>query len=637
MKKSSSSEDIQPTKRPKQPRSWSFRSLDLLGGSFMFVLPTVTGKFQTTIGSLMTLIVLCLSIGLFVVLYLKMLDTSDPVMTQSTEYSSESVKMDLFKELMVNPFRLQYGFGSILAKDFNKYLTIKGFVVDRSFVKEANQFKYSSIQSFGYKPCLEYKDKTIYKEYFDFSETGSLNNFLMCPDLEDSPALAEVSYNPSSLSSKDLYIKIFPCSLADRSQCQPRFFADLASLSIMTPLWTPQPGNYSDPLQFKSQGPSASLSSAVKRIFSYNIRRHRIVDALNEFKGERIREEYLMPTQTKVDEISRNRAIVYCPESDMTFFSKTCDDFLTLQNIALSEVITLRRNYKKLSELFGEFGGILKVGSILLIFYVIYNAKVKEMMLADKVFGLKKGKNNRVIPKRELPYSLAKPAEEKSLNLPSNQMKEMAIESVRECLSVNNFIKKMSFAKLLRYMLIDEKNKELLSIINLKQSIQEEQTEEEQSPINPFKEPIHKKDKNAENSKDLILKTQMKTLFDNCISQKARNLSLNQDQPLRARSCSKSILDDKEHELNNQGFKRLIPEPRMKNKHQNVSGGSENRIPVKTDQMKEFSNREYYDGSQGIKNRFKKGLKPYSIRVRQRNSKFGQSLQGKLNEKNLAQ
>ena len=82
---------MKSTKKVKEPKSgtkkvfsWSFSSLDLLGRSFSFNLRTITGKFQTTIGSLLSLLMVGFAAGVFILLYLQYKDTSDPVVTQST-------------------------------------------------------------------------------------------------------------------------------------------------------------------------------------------------------------------------------------------------------------------------------------------------------------------------------------------------------------------------------------------------------------------------------------------------------------------------------------------------------------------------------------------------------------------------
>ena len=107
-------------------RAWSFRSLDLLGGSLDFSLNTITGKFQTTIGSLLTILILAFSIGLFVLLYLQFLDTSDPVVTTSTDYSTKPVSMNLFKKMALQPFTFRYRGAYARGEGFHKFITVKG-------------------------------------------------------------------------------------------------------------------------------------------------------------------------------------------------------------------------------------------------------------------------------------------------------------------------------------------------------------------------------------------------------------------------------------------------------------------------------------------------------------------------------
>ena len=451
---------------------FSFRSLDLLGASFGFRLPTLTGKFQTKIGSLLTLLIIGCSIGLFVLLYTQYSGTSNPVVTQSTELIPEPIRMNLFNELMINTIAFSSLESYVPASDVKKHLTIKGYVVERSFIKEFNRFEYTSIQEFGYKPCTGYTKKESYRTVLQASRTKTLLNYLICPDLEDRPEIAEVISNPSGLSSKSLYIKAYPCSLADRTQCAPTAILLYSAVELGVVTSIPKPSNYSEPLEIQLIPVSVFINSQAKREYSYNIRRHRIYDVLNEYQSEKMRKEYLSATPTKIDDVSRDSSHVYCQESQISFLGKTCDEYFTIHHTALSEVITLRRNYKKLSELFGEFGGILKIASVLFIFYVVYNSRAKEKMLAKTIFGFGGDHNPSDTHQKTDKPNFSK-EEQSSCPTSEKELNYIALKKMQESLDATNFIEKMCFMKFLREeLIINEESEPLLSLINLKQLVQ---------------------------------------------------------------------------------------------------------------------------------------------------------------------
>ena len=653
---------MKPTHKPKdsksaknEAQSWSFCSLDLLGGSFSFNFNTFTGKFQTTIGSLLSLLMVGFAVAVFILLYLQYLDTSDPVVTQSTDYSSKELTLNLFKGLVLNPFAFLYKGRYPLVERLDKLFTIKGFLVEKTFNNEKNKFEYISIEPFDYKPCSSYKNKLLYKDFFDYSKSGTLHKYILCPDIEDTPERGEIRASPTGLGSKTLYIKIFPCSLPDRTQCEDGFRTDSASASILTALWKPVSSNYTDPLEFSYHSFITYFSSGVKRIFSYDVRRHRIVDVLSEFQGEKLRREYLTSTQSNVDEISRDSSTIYCPESELTFESKTCDDFLTLEYHPLPEVITLRRNYKKLTELFGEFGGIMKIGSILFIFYVIYNSKAKGKMLAREVFGYNKQKSSRVAPKggSKNPVRHQKQGNTDSKN--HNQIpKDIAKESVRQTLNVKNFVKKMAFIKLLRNIMTDKQDKELIDLSNLKQLIPKKnniQVEAKHILGNQLFQG-QTNNKIIEN----IFETEMWSLLQNSnkiekskkIDNKINNYR-NQNQPkmpgLGKNSSTTRWMffdedeDQKEPENNNNNQKKgrkMVLESAKGNSPpgEEVKNLSLWSINESEQEAKINPRRSSPLSSASPKRRFKRGITPFSIRVRQKGSMSSNALEKSENINN---
>ena len=500
-------------------------------------------------------------------------------------------------------------------------LSREGFLVEKKFIKEENRFEYTSIQRFDYKPCTEYKSKNTYKTLFDTSISTRIEGLTICPDLEDDPEKAEL-VSSSDLSSKTLYIRVYPCSLPDPSQCSPGYNPDFSTASMVNIEWTPQSGNYTDPLQTGMLSQNVDINSKAKRTVTLQIRRHRIVDVLNEFQGEELREEYLVSTQTKVDETSRDSSHTHCSESDMTFFSKTCDEYFTIHHNALSEVITLRRNYKKLSELSGEFGGILKIASVLFIFYVVYNAKAKEWMLANEVFGYKKATISQISPKREVDDLVGEKSQEQNLNASDNQIQKIAKRAVRETLNVNNFIQKLNFAELLQVMLSKGQNEELINLINLKRQLP-----------NP-KNKASAKDDDPQPQKERVIEHQLKALLNNYLvnqtggSNNKNNQLQRQQQGKGKINNAKSIfIDENEPEAlkikKRARRKKLelesekLGEPQQNTENKSLWTISENN----NQQERMILRRDSPVSISCPKRKFKRGIKPLTIRVRQNSVK----------------
>ena len=625
---------MKPTQKSKESktsrksflRSWSFSSLDLLGGSFEFSLNTITGNFQTTIGSLLTLVMAGFSAAVFVLLYLQYQDTSDPVVNQSTESISKPITFNLFEGLILNPFSLLYKGRYPLSHQLENYITIKGFLVEKTFVKEENRFEYTSIQRFNYIPCTAYKNKMLYQEWFGSAFNGVLHKYVFCPDIEDFPELGEVSASPTGLSSKTVFVKIYPCSRADRTQCEPGFFPDAAAASILPGSWIPDPSNYTEPLRFSYFSYTLYLTTNSRLLVTYDVKRTRFVDVGNEYQGERLKEEYLVSRESKMDEHSRDGSHTYCSDHQMTFFSETCHDFLTIEYVPLREVITIQRNYKKLSELFGEFGGIMKIGSVLFIFYVVYNAKAKELMLAERVFGYKRQKTSRVGPKRDKKDPFRQKEAQSSPENSERTPEEIALMSVRDTLNVKNFIEKMNFMKLLSNVFIGQQNEELIDIINLKKAVPITNKTTAAKP-----ELEHQiLPKKAQNEEENILDHEMRLIFNNTgrieKNKKTANKKLVQTRVRANESTKRWIFVDEEEEENqpenqkNRG-KKLVLEPAKENKLEKNKTVKKALWTISENEQEKVIPAKARSGTSfNPKRRFKRGITPFSIRVRQKGS-----------------
>ena len=73
-------------------------SLDMLGSKFSMNFSTSTGRFQTQMGGIITILLGLISIATFLVVMSQYFDRSSPVVTNSTESGSKVVKFDFYKE-----------------------------------------------------------------------------------------------------------------------------------------------------------------------------------------------------------------------------------------------------------------------------------------------------------------------------------------------------------------------------------------------------------------------------------------------------------------------------------------------------------------------------------------------------------
>ena len=166
-----------------------------------------------------------------------------------------------------------------------------------------------------------------------------------------------------------------------------------------------------------------------------------------------------------------------CPKSEINFFSTNCRHFVTLEFSPAEEIVTFRRNYSKFFELLGEIGGILKIGSILMVFYLLYNAKARESMLASKVFGFHKEKRQKTSKVADFGLEAKKSQESWAARMVSKEeLKMIALECVRDTTSSLNLLDKLCFVEVLQDLILDATpSEDLIDLTTLKLRIEQKE------------------------------------------------------------------------------------------------------------------------------------------------------------------
>ena len=153
---------------------------------------------------------------------------------------------------------------------------------------------------------------------------------------------------------------------------------------------------------------------------------------------------------------NRPPALISCTAQQVSlgYFSR-CSPYILLDYRPVTDIVRIRRTYKKASVLLGEFGGYLKlVMTVIAIFYSIYTLRSMKNYLKEKLFS----QSQWALEGEEAFLGSNKLAQKKAVK--RNKAVNELMES-RE--GVDNFLKKMNFVEILESRFKDSEDTKRIS------------------------------------------------------------------------------------------------------------------------------------------------------------------------------
>ena len=379
------------SKKPKDNKpKWAFKTLDLIGSKFSFKFAsTRSGKFQTKLGSLLTLLIV-LSIIFASILILKTyLDTSSPAITFSAQMGEE-VAHNLYEEGVLTPFMLQDNFG-FAVQNISRFITIKGFSITFSYNISQNRYNAESLTMIDFRACDQLNDPILDNLIKDSVAAVNITHVIQCPDLSQNPGLGEVYEGDKESWFKRLVVKIMPCSLPNPSDCANATEMEdfiLASVSISKLM---VPSNYKDPFMPKISTREIKIDPYSKKFNTFRAKINKVYDLRSVLLGPQKRADFVTLKLTSQDFITRDSSKLHCREEDMVKIGG-CPEYVVFEYKGGSEVSVIERKYKLTTEVFGELGGILKVVAVFMFLYSFWNQYSKKVHLGAEAFGVLNGR-----------------------------------------------------------------------------------------------------------------------------------------------------------------------------------------------------------------------------------------------------
>ena len=471
-----------PSKKSSKS-SIGLKTLDFLGSEFSFGFPTITGKFQTHFGGSITILLGIVTALTFVVVMSQYFDKTGPIVTTSSELGSRLMEFNLYDQLMFSPIAMYVGPAYVL-KNWSNYVTVKARV-DKSVYNTTTQiFQNSPYLEFDFIPCSESKDPKVIKFLDGLNDIEKILSIFICPDFRGMGQEYTAIDDFEKYQFRWINVHVYPCSLEDKEECASE--EEIRKLTVdVTPLTKLlKTSDYKDPLRNFILRRYVEVEPSVKKIIKFDMRNSKVIDDASRFSPPVVKEEFSSAFMSSFDFKERDRNQFHC---DMEVIKQGphagCSPYITYNYAGVGDVGIIRRNYKKWTEMLGEFGGIIKViGSTTFFFYAFYNSFAMKGYLSKIILGSNKEGMKKLKEEVQKEKKFAKNTKNLDFSRPSekiNNHKQIHKEALNRLLNsricIDDLISKLNTIDLIERVLFegDEDLRKLIPVALLKKTQKE--------------------------------------------------------------------------------------------------------------------------------------------------------------------
>ena len=441
-------------------------SIDLLGVTFSLKFPTASGNFQTKLGGCLTIITILFLLIAFPAIFSQYLDTSSPIVTTSSTIAPRNTAHNLYRAQMIPPLLFRGIRRGVFVTDVETYFTIKAYSTELQFNNQTLKYDYISVREIEYTLCRNLKDP-LFKELINITvgvDVDAKTKF-WCPDFKGDLTLADVSKENKETKFKKFIFKVFPCSLEDKSKCRTRELIARSGGFVWRFISRPLASDdYKNPLRMLALFDVYRIDPSTVQHKYLTSKNNKLVDNRNELTGKVLKKEFVTLTKSGEDSMTRDSSVLHCEKKDVKM-DGDCPEFYTFEINGGEEEVTILRDYKKLGEMFGELGGLLKLLTGLTVLYTFYNLKTRTNYLTRTILEQKtrrtqlgsayQGSDFHDVEKgfsspgilRDDPDSSSK--RNQSLRSPSVNSSTIVNQLLKSRVSSENFVQGMNFLDIL--------------------------------------------------------------------------------------------------------------------------------------------------------------------------------------------
>ena len=466
---------------PKDSK-YGIQSLDFLGDKFKIGYSTLTGKFQTKLGGYLTILMGLLSTSMFFIVMSQFFSKEAPVVMTSSESGSRRTFFDLHKENLYLPLAFLVGPRDIPASQISRYVTLKAIVDEVAFKTNTggNAFTITPFRSFDYKPCSEIKDPHMQAYLESFVSLPGFGDLISCPDFKGQEKDFIVTSDYITYVSKWTYIKVYPCSLPDRSQCASINEIRAMKVEYGYPSKLLKPSDYKNPVESQPIRYGISIDPRSRKAVKEIVTPQKVFDDTMSLIPAKLRVEYSTLHQESIDLSFRDETRLHCSKAEIDKgVLGRCPEYLTFDYFSSPEIVTTTRSYKKLTTMLGEFGGILKIiTTAAFFFYGLYSMRKVKSLLGGIIFGDGEGSEKQLrdlVQKNNLgSKSITKVEKIRDKGvIKATKARELKFEKLVERFvsrrsNVDNLMQKLNLLELIEKVVFKEHEKTLVPLVLLK-------------------------------------------------------------------------------------------------------------------------------------------------------------------------
>ena len=481
---------------------YGMKSLDILGDKFTLGYSTLTGKFQTTLGGYITIIVTLVTVIATFGIMAQYFDRGSPVVTTSSEFGSKISKFNLYQENLYA--HLAIGIGpKYLTEGMHRYITPK-MRLERVIYHVSNQsFGGAVIHEFDYIPCREVTDPHMQDYIKQIVSLPGFEDILLCPDFKDFAQEFEIDDDRVTYMSKIANIRIYPCSLPDKSQCASAQEMSMLRIDYTSIKKLLVSSNFTNPVKGMLGRNFMLLDTSVTKSITYNVKNNQVIDDISQFRDPVMKAEFATLEVNTNDFQERDPKQIYCSEQQIKMAPfGGCKEYIAFEYFAKGEVFVIRRNYKKFTTILGELGGILKlVTTAAVIFYSFYGVRKVSGFLGDSLFKVDKKTGEaletrlRVMDGGEEGYSTLAKTGRKGGKKRGNRLAKVVKELVHSRSNVVDMMDKLNFVELMQGVVFDDYEQILMPLVLIvakqrhlieqKKAAELQRKEKSEAPNNP--------------------------------------------------------------------------------------------------------------------------------------------------------
>ena len=367
----------------KPKNSSPVQAIDLFGGKFNLRFSSKTGTFQTKLGGYLTVLLGTASIVIMVNIMYQYFDTESPIVTTSTELNESNYLFNLYEQdlYLLIAFSNAYGF----IEDYKRFITLKLRVYDMIYDSTRKSYNLQKIKEFDYVNCDKISDRKILNILNLTHSNKDIHELSLCPDFVGSENEFSISDDLETNIYRRAEVTFYPCSLEDRTKCaKPEEFTHFrAYYGRMHKLLTS--ANFENPVTLSPTIGDINLNPQFSKFMKFAVHNNRVIDSKYEFFAPKIKKEYSSFEIIERDINPRIQSHLHCTKKQIDLWKRGgCDEYLSIVYEVKREVFIVMRNYKRISDAFGQFGGIMKLLTTAVFFlYSWYNrAQIRSSIIA---------------------------------------------------------------------------------------------------------------------------------------------------------------------------------------------------------------------------------------------------------------